>query len=91
MLCAEHGFPYLSPYAIARRGSALLALGRPEEGLALLVKGLAAYRATGAALFVPTLLTELADGYVKDGRLSEGLRCLDEAAGLIGVTQERRR
>jgi len=87
--CAEHGFPYLSPYAIARRGSALLALDRTEEGLALLVKGLAAYRATGAALFVPTLLTELADGYVKDGRLSEGLRCLDEAAGLIGVTQER--
>ena len=38
--CAEHGFPYLSSYAIARRGSALLALGRTEEGLALLVKGL---------------------------------------------------
>jgi class 3 adenylate cyclase/tetratricopeptide (TPR) repeat protein len=87
--CAEHGFPYLSSYAIARRGSALLALGRTEEGLALLVKGLAAYRATGAALFVPTLLTELAEGYGNGGRLSEGLRCLDEVAGLIEVTQER--
>jgi predicted ATPase len=87
--CAEHGFPYLSSYAIARRGSALLALGRTEEGLALLVKGLAAYRATGAALFVPALLTELAEGYGNGGRLSEGLRCLDEVAGLIEVTQER--
>ena len=87
--CAERGFPIYLAHATVLRGSTLSALGRAEEGLALLMKGLAAYRATGAALQVPRFLTELADGYGKAGRPNEGLKYLDEAARQVEATEER--
>jgi len=64
-------------------------LGRPEEGLELLKKGLAAYRATGAVLQVPGFVTELAEACGRCGRAREGLDHLREAAQLIEKTDER--
>jgi class 3 adenylate cyclase/predicted ATPase len=87
--CADHGFPIFGALATTLRGSALSALGRTEEGLALLMQGLAVYRGTGAALQVPRFLAELADAYGKGGRPLEGLKCLDEAARQVEQTQER--
>ncbi len=87
--CAEHGFPIFGAVATTLRGSALSALGRTEEGLALLMQGLTVYRDTGAALQLPRFLTELADAYGEGGRPVEGLKCLDEAARQIEETQER--
>jgi len=84
-----HGFPIFAAHAAVFRGSALSALGRPEEGLELLKKGLAAYRATGAVLQVPGFVTELAEACGRCGRAREGLDHLREAAQLIEKTDER--
>ena len=87
--CAEYGLTQFGAEAIAFHGSALSELGCAEEGVALQMQGLAAYRATGAALLLPRLLTELARGHGKAGRPSEGLQCLDEAMRQVEATQER--
>ena len=60
-----------------------------EGRLALVAKGLAAYRATGALVWVPKVLSLLADCYRNAGEPREGLKCLDEAACLIEATQIR--
>jgi predicted ATPase len=67
----------------------LSALGRVDEGLALLTEGLAAYRATGALVSVPNFLRLLADCYRRAGRPKEGLKYLDEAARQIEATEGR--
>ena len=87
--CADHGFPIFGALATTLRGSALSALGRTEDGLALLRQGLTLYRGTGAMLQVPRFLTELAAAYGKDGEPVAGLKCLDEAARQVEETQER--
>ena len=71
------------------RGWSLGALGRAKEGIPLLLEGLAAYRETGARLALPFLLTTLAETYARAGLAEEGLSRLDEAAGVVDITQER--
>jgi predicted ATPase len=83
--CAEHGFPFFAAVASVYRGSALSVLGSADEGLALLTEGLAAYRATGALVFVPSFLRLLAVA----GQPKEGLKYLDEAAHHIDAMQVR--
>ena len=87
--CAEHVLPYFAAMASVYRGWALSLLGRTDQGLALVTEGLAAYRATGALLYVPKLLLLLADCYRNAGEPKEGLKYLDEAAGLIEGTEIR--
>jgi len=71
------------------QGCALAALGRAEEGLPLLHRGLAVTRAIGQALHLPQALTMLAYAYGKAGQPEEGLRRLAEAAEIAAMTQDR--
>jgi predicted ATPase len=87
--CIEHHFPTFAAQAVTLRGAALMGLGQLSRGLLFLVDGLAAYRATGAALQVPTFLAELANAYREVGRPGEGVKHLDEAARQIERTRER--
>jgi predicted ATPase len=64
-------------------------LGRAHEGLVLLTKGLAAYRATGAVITTPWALILLAEAYAKLGRPVQGLSSLAEAAQITETTDER--
>jgi class 3 adenylate cyclase/tetratricopeptide (TPR) repeat protein len=86
-LAAEQ-FTMFEPQGMMFRGWCLTALGQ-EDGTALVKSSLAAFRATGSSLWVPFFLTLLADTYGKAGRPKEGLACLDEAARLVEVTNER--
>jgi len=52
-------------------------------------EGLAIYRATDAALYLPYLLTLLAETYGAASQPDAGLRLLDEAHTVIDSTQER--
>jgi predicted ATPase len=63
--------------------------GRGEEGRAQVRQGIAAYRATGAALFVPYLCTVLADVCAHLGHPADGLQALAEAHTLIEQHEER--
>jgi tetratricopeptide (TPR) repeat protein len=85
---AADQFTMFEPQGMMFRGWCLTALGQ-EDGTALVKRSLAAFRATGSSLWVPFFLTLLADAYGKAGKPKEGLACLDEAACLVEVTNER--
>ena len=85
----DQGFPLLLGFGNIMRGWSLGALGHANEGIPLLLEGLATYRETGARLALPFVLTTLSETYAKAGLLEEGLSRLAEAANVIEITQER--
>ena len=87
--CAEHSLPFFAAVASVYRGLALSRLGNTDRGLTLVREGLAAYRATGALVSVPSILLCLADCHRNAREPREGLKYLDEAACLIEATDMR--
>jgi class 3 adenylate cyclase/predicted ATPase len=85
----EHNFPGLLGIANIVRGWCLGAIGRPEDGIVLIVQGLETFRATGGNLLLPFYLITLAEVYGWASKPGEALRCLEDAAQLVHATQER--
>jgi predicted ATPase len=65
------------------RGWALAEQGQGEKGIAQLLEGVTAYRATGAEVFLTGWLAPLAEAYGKVEQTEEGLRVVDEALTLV--------
>ncbi len=87
-LSTEQGFPLWAAYGTSMRGWALAMQGEGEAGLAQVRQGTAAWRATGAALFVPFLCTVLADVSAHLGHTADGLQALAEAHTLVEQQEE---
>jgi predicted ATPase len=88
-LSTEHGFAAREAQGMYLLGWALAKQGQEEEGIAQICQGIAAWRATGAAIGHPYLLALLAEAYSMAGRISEGLRVLAEALATAHNTGER--
>ena len=87
-LCDEQGFAYYLSWATIMQGWALAALGQCEAGMARMHDGLAAMRATGAALRQPYYLALLAEACRETGRVEAGLTLLAEALAGANRTGE---
>jgi predicted ATPase len=88
-LCREQGFVFYLAQGTIMRGWALAVQGQGEEGIAQIRQGIAAYRATGAAVHLPYFLALLAEAHSKVGQIGEGLTVLAEALALVDKTGER--
>jgi predicted ATPase len=88
-LATAQGFPQWVAQGTSLRGWALAMQGQGEEGLAQVCQGIAAYRATGAALGVPYACTVLADVCDHLGHPDDGLQALAEAHTLMEQQEER--
>jgi class 3 adenylate cyclase/predicted ATPase len=88
-LTTAQGFTEWAAYGTSLRGWALAMQGQAEEGLAQVRQGIAAFRATGAALHVPYLCTLLAEVYDHLGHTEDGLQALAEAHSLVDQHEER--
>jgi len=88
-LATEQGFPLWAAMGTSLRGWALARQGQGEQGLAQVRQGMAAFRATGAALSVPYLCTVLAEVCDPLGHTEDGLRALVEARTLVEQHEER--
>jgi predicted ATPase len=88
-LATEQGFPLWAAIGTIFRGWALAMQGQGEAGIVQVRQGIAAYRATGAALSVPFFCTMLADLADHLGRPEEGLQALAEADTLVKQHEER--
>jgi TOMM system kinase/cyclase fusion protein len=89
VLSTDQGVPLWAAMGTCLRGWALAMQGRGEEGMAQVRQGLAAWRATGAATFVPYFCTVLAEVSAHLGDPEDGLRVLDEAHTLVEQHEER--
>jgi predicted ATPase len=78
-LATEQGFPLPAAVGGVAEGWALTGEGAVEEGIALMRRGLAGYRATGAELWVPDFLPLIAQAHGWAGRPGAGLALLAEA------------
>jgi class 3 adenylate cyclase/predicted ATPase len=88
-LATEKGFPFWVAAGTILRGWALVIQGQGEAGMAEVRQGIAAYRATGAALLVPYYCTVLADVAAHLGHTEDGLQALAEAHSLVEQYEER--
>jgi predicted ATPase/class 3 adenylate cyclase len=88
-LATAQGLPLWVAQGTSVRGWALAMQGQGEEGIAQVRQGIAAYRATGAALTVPYFCTVLADVSAHVGHTAEGLQALAEAHTLVEQHAER--
>jgi len=86
----HYGFLFWSAWGTIAHGRSLTVLGQLREGLALLEKGLAMVRATGAVVETPEFLGYLAAAYAQLGRPGEGLNCLAEAMQIVEATKHRK-
>ena len=88
-LSTEQGFTQWAAQGTSLRGWALAMQGQGEAGMAQVHQGIAALRATGAALFVPYFCTVLADVSNHLGHTEDGLQALAEAHTLVEQHEER--
>ncbi len=85
-LATEQGFPLPIAFGTVIRGWALAVQGQGADGVAQILQGLAAWRATGGELHRPYFLALLAEACGHSGEIEEGLRALDEALTVVNKT-----
>jgi predicted ATPase len=88
-LAAEHDFAMWQAAGAVLAGWVLAQEGRAVEGIARIEDGLEAYRATGAALFVPYFLALLGTTHGAAGDGAAGQRLLAEAMDAGRASGER--
>jgi predicted ATPase len=85
----EQAFPMFLGVGHIMHGWCMGAVGQAEEGIPLLLQGIAIRRAAGTNLLLPFFLMTLAEVYGMAARAEKGLNRLAEAAKLVDTTQER--
>ena len=87
-LTTEKGFAFFAAMAAIDRGWALADQSHGEDSIEQLRRGIAAYQASGARLWLPYFLALLAEAYARVDRVDDGLRLLAEALEIIEKTGE---
>jgi TolB-like protein/predicted ATPase len=85
----EQGFLLWRAAGIIFRGWVRVNAGNVAEGILLLHRGLAAYRATGAEAWVPYQISLLARAYEISGQIEKAADLLDDALHIVARTGER--
>ena len=88
-LCDEHGFPFWAAGGRILNGWAATCQGETELGIELLRDGLAAWRKTGARLWLPIFLALQAEAHAKAGHSDTALQIIEEALLISEETGER--
>jgi class 3 adenylate cyclase len=88
-LATEQGFQLWHALGTLHKGIGVLLEDRPAEALPLLLKGLNAFRATGAQLRLPCYLGALGDGYTRLKQFDEASKALDEGLAVAEKNDDR--
>jgi predicted ATPase len=88
-VATEQGFPHWRAEGTIFRGWGKVKKGDVAEGISLLRSGSAAYRATGAGMWMPHYTAFMAGAYEIAGQIEEAATLLDEALQIVERTGER--
>src|SRR5262245_40891053 len=88
-LCSEHQFPFWAAGGQILAGWAATCQGEIDAGVDALNRGLAAWRKTGARLWLPMFLSLEAEGHAKAGRNEAALHAIEQALAMADETGER--
>jgi adenylate cyclase len=86
---SDQGFPLFHATGIIYQGGASLLRGEPKAALAGLMRGLDAYRSTGAALACPFYVGLLGGALHGCNRPSDARGAIDEALAVAAASEER--
>jgi predicted ATPase/class 3 adenylate cyclase len=82
----EQGYQIWKAVALIVQGAAAAGLGRPDEGVASMERGVELYQGlTTPAVFWPLVLSTRARGFGHAGRPEDGLRLIEEALQIVGT------
>jgi predicted ATPase len=88
-LCSENAFPFWAAGGQIFGGWAAINQGEVDAGVHELIRGLAAWRKTGARLWLPIFLALEAEGHFKAGRNQAALHSIEQALATSDETGER--
>jgi predicted ATPase len=88
-LCSEHGFPFWAAGGQILDGWAATRQGEKDAGIVALRGGLAAWRKTGARLWLPIFLALEAEVHAKAGRNDVALQAIEQALATSEETGEK--
>jgi predicted ATPase len=88
-IATQQGFPLWHACGTLHKAAGMLLQGRREEALPLLLKGLNAFRATGAGVRVPYYLGMLGDAYTQAGRFEDALQTFNGALATAERNDDR--
>jgi class 3 adenylate cyclase/predicted ATPase len=88
-VATEQGFPHWRAEGMICRGWVKVKNGEVAEGISLLRRGSAAYRATGAELWMPYHISLLARACEISGQIEEAVTLLDDALQIVQQNRER--
>jgi predicted ATPase len=89
-LADEKGATFWKAGGIAFQGSLQALTGQAADAVQTITSGVAAWRSTGATVFMPWWLSCLARAYAELGRYDDAWRCIAEAIKAIQTTKETR-
>jgi predicted ATPase len=88
-LAGEKGAALWKGFGMMNQGCVLLLSGKALNAVDMLNSVIAAWRLTGATVFMPWLLLNLATAYADLGQVDEACRCVGEGMSAIETTKER--
>jgi serine/threonine protein kinase/predicted ATPase len=88
-LATDQGFQLWHACGTIHKGAGMLLQNRREEALPVLLKGLSAFRATGAEVRVPSYLGMLGQAYTQAGCFEDARKVLGEALAVADKNDER--
>ncbi len=88
-LAEEKGAPFWKAFGMMNQGSVLALTGRASGATEMLISGIAAYRTTGATIFLPFYLPHLARAHAELGQFEEAWRCIGQAMRAAETTKEK--
>jgi predicted ATPase len=88
-LATDQGFQLWHALGTLHKGAGMLLQGQGEEALPLLLKGLSAFRATGAEVRAPAYLALLGDAYTQSARFEEAHKALNEGLEVAEKNDDR--
>ena len=87
--CQEHGFSSWEAAATIMKGWGLAEQIDPEQGIAMIRQGIAAWKQTRAEMVLPLFLALLAQAYQRAEQYNLALETLDSALSIVDRTGER--
>jgi tetratricopeptide (TPR) repeat protein len=88
-LGAEQGFQLWHALGTLHKAGGLFLQGRRDDALPLLLKGVSAFRATGAEIRVPRYLGMLVDAYTRLGQFEDARKALEESLAVAEKNDDR--
>jgi class 3 adenylate cyclase/predicted ATPase len=88
-ISSEQGFALWHASGTFMMGAGMLLRGELNEAMSLISKGIDAWRASGAQLWLPIQLSVLGDAYTQSGRFDDARQALNEGLTIAERNDER--